>query len=72
MIARIFSRTVIDGENAIVTAYTKNNHHFACVQICTDVWSPAEYYLDKSSSDEKTIEAHMKDAYDVTVSMIPF
>ncbi len=72
MITRIFSRAVIDGENAEVTAYTKNGEHFVCVQICSDDWSPTDYYLEKSSSNELVIETFMKDNYDVTISMTPF
>lgn len=72
MIARIFSRTVIGGKNAIVTAYTKNDTHLVCVQLCTDNWSPTDYYPEKASLDELVIKAFMKDTYDVDISMIPF
>lgn len=64
---RTFFSAIIDGKNAIVTAYTKNDSHFVCVQICTDNWTPGEYYLDKSSPDESVAKDYVKDEYGVDV-----
>lgn len=71
MIKRQSFKTEIDGDNAIVLIYTKNDVHHVEVMICTPSWSPDDYYREKSSIDEIVMKGHVSSKYDKDITIIP-
>ncbi len=52
---------------AIVLILHKNDVYHVDVQYCTNVWSPATYYREKSDTNLGVIEDYVLDKYDKSI-----